>query len=83
MRKRGRRVRITARLVEAETGAHLWADRLDSLLTDVFALQDRVAANVAGVIEPTLQALEVQRAVRRLTSDLTAYDLCLRAQPLF
>jgi adenylate cyclase len=79
VRKGGGRVRITAQLIETETGAHLWADRFDGSLEDVFELQDRVAVSVAGVIEPTLQANEIRRSVERPTSDLTAYDLYLRA----
>jgi tetratricopeptide (TPR) repeat protein len=69
-------------LNEAETGAHLWADRFDGLLEDVFDLQDQVAASVAAVIEPTLQAAEINRSIRRPTVDLTAYDLYLRALAL-
>jgi TolB-like protein/class 3 adenylate cyclase len=79
VRKGGNRVRITAQLIEAETGAHLWADRFDGSLEDVFDLQDNVAINVAGVIEPALQAAEVRRSSARPTNDLTAYDLYLRA----
>jgi adenylate cyclase len=72
-------VRITAQLIDAQTGAHLWADRFDGPLQDVFELQDRIALSVAGVIEPTLQAAEATRFVTRPTQDLTAYDLYLRA----
>jgi TolB-like protein/class 3 adenylate cyclase len=79
VRKGGSRVRITAQLIEAETGAHLWADRFDGSMEDVFDLQDRVASSVAGVIEPALQAAEIRRAGQRPTDDLTAYDLYLRA----
>ena len=79
VRKGGNRVRITAQLVEAETGAHLWADRFDGSLEDIFDLQDKVAIDVAGVIEPTLQAAEVRRSSARSTNDMTAYDLYLRA----
>jgi adenylate cyclase len=79
VRKGGNRVRITAQLIEAETSAHLWADRFDGALEDVFELQDKVAVNVAGVIEPALQAAEVRRTAARPTTDLTAYDLYLRA----
>jgi len=79
VRKGGNRVRITAQLIGAETGAHLWADRFDGSLEDVFDLQDKVAINVAGVIEPALQAAEVRRSVARPTHDVTAYDLYLRA----
>jgi TolB-like protein/class 3 adenylate cyclase len=79
VRKGSDRVRITAQLIEAETGAHLWADRFDGSLEDIFELQDKVAASVAGVIEPALQAAETARSVNRPTNDLTAYDLYLRA----
>ena len=79
VRRSDNRVRITAQLIEAETGAHLWADHFDGLLEDVFDLQDKVASCVAGALEPTLQIVEVERASRRPTSDLAAYDLYLRA----
>ena len=79
VRRGGGRVRITAQLVEAETGAHLWADRFDGLLEDVFDLQDRVALNVASAIEPALQVAETARSVTRPPTDITAYDLYLRA----
>jgi TolB-like protein/tetratricopeptide (TPR) repeat protein len=79
VRKGGGRVRITAQLIEAETGSHLWADHFDGSLEDVFDLQDQVATSVAGVIEPALQAAETARSARRPTTDLTAYDFYLRA----
>jgi adenylate cyclase len=79
VRKGGNRVRITAQLIEAETAAHLWADRFDGSLEDVFDLQDKVAINVAGVIEPALQAAEVRRSAGRPAHDVTAYDFYLRA----
>jgi hypothetical protein len=81
VRKAGERVRITAQLIDALSGTHLWADRFDGSLEDVFELQDKVATSVAGVIEPTLQAAEVRRSSNRPTNDLTAYDLYLRALP--
>jgi TolB-like protein/tetratricopeptide (TPR) repeat protein len=81
VRKGGNRVRITAQLIDAETGAHIWADRFDGALEDVFELQDRVATSVAGVIEPALQTIETRRSGERPTGDLTAYDLVLRAVP--
>jgi TolB-like protein/tetratricopeptide (TPR) repeat protein len=77
VRKGGNRVRITAQLIEAETGMHLWADRFDGSLADVFELQDNVASGVAGVIEPALQAAETMRSRHRPTTNLTAYDLYL------
>jgi TolB-like protein len=79
VRKASRRLRITAQLIDAQSGAHLWADRFDGSLEDVFDLQDKVAAGVAGVIEPTLQIAEIRRSSERPTADLTAYDLYLRA----
>ena len=79
VRKTGDRVRITGQLIEAETGTHLWADRFDGSMEDVFDLQDKVASSVAGVIEPTLQAAEIRRSAERPTSNLTVYDLYLRA----
>ena len=79
VRKAGTRVRITGQLIDALTGTHLWADRFDGSLEDVFDLQDKVAISVAGVIEPALQAAEMRRSVARPMTDLTAYDLYLRA----
>jgi TolB-like protein/class 3 adenylate cyclase len=79
VRKGGQRVRITAQLIDTATGTHLWADRFDGSLEDVFELQDKVSSSVAGVIEPALQAAETARSVSRPTADLTAYDLYLRA----
>jgi len=79
VRKAGGRVRITAQLIEAETGAHLWAERFDGSLDAIFDLQDQVAISVAGVIEPTLQAAEIRRAGDQPRNDPTAYDLYLRA----
>jgi TolB-like protein len=79
VRKAGNRVRITGQLIDTETGAHLWADRFDGSLEDVFELQDTVALSVAGVIEPALQAAEIRRSSARPMTDLTAYDLYLQA----
>jgi len=79
VRKAGGRVRITGQLIDTVTGAHLWADRFDGSLEDVFDLQDKVAVSVAGIIEPTLQAAEGRRSAGRPTHDLTAYDLYLQA----
>jgi adenylate cyclase len=79
VRKAGTQVRITGQLIDATNGAHLWADRFDGSLENVFELQDKVAVSVAGVIEPALQAAEIVRSTNRPTNDLTAYDLYLRA----
>jgi TolB-like protein/class 3 adenylate cyclase len=83
VRKGGGRVRITGQLIDALTGTHLWADRFDGSLEDVFELQDKIAVSVAGIIEPTLQAAEMRRSAARPTTDLTAYDLFLRALAVF
>jgi TolB-like protein/class 3 adenylate cyclase len=83
VRKGSNRVRITGQLIDAATGAHLWADRFDGSLEDVFELQDKVASSVAGIIEPALQAAETARSAGRLTADLTAYDLYLRAYAMY
>ena len=80
VRKFGNRVRVTAQLIDAETGAHLWADRFEGMLDDVFELQNDIASSVAGAIEPTLQAAEHRRSIQRPTDDLAAYDLYLRAR---
>ena len=83
VRRGGNRIRIFGQLIDAVTGAHLWSDHFDGSLEDVFDLQDRVASNVAGVIEPVLQAVETTRSAARPTNDLTAYDLYLRAYAMF
>jgi TolB-like protein len=83
VRKDANRVRITAQVIDAAAGTHLWADRFEGVLEDVFDLQDRVASSVAGFIEPALLAAETARSANRPTSDLTAYDLYLRAYALF
>ena len=80
VRKAGNRMRITAQLIDAISGAHLWADHFDGSMEDVFELQDSVALSVAGVIEPTLETAETLRLAQRPTDDLTAYDLFLRAR---
>jgi TolB-like protein len=83
VRKVGHHVRIAGQLIDATTGAHLWADRFDGSLEDVFDIQDRVAASVTGVMEPALQAAEAARSASRPTRDLSAYDLYLRAYAMF
>jgi adenylate cyclase len=79
VRKAAGRVRISVQLIEAADGAQLWADRFEDTLEDVFALQDRVALNVAGRIEPTLREAETRRASTRPTENMGSYDLYLRA----
>ena len=79
VRKAGQRVRITGQLIDATTGNHIWADRFDGALDDIFDLQDRVAASVVGAIAPRLRMSEIERAVRKPTASLDAYDFYLRA----
>ena len=78
VRKAANRVRITGQLIDAATGGHLWADRFDGALEDVFDLQDRVATSVVGAIAPKLEHAEIGRAKRKPTENLGAYDYYLR-----
>ncbi len=81
VRKAADRVRITAQLIDAITGAHVWAERYDRKTDDVFALQDEITLSVVGAIEPSLRLAEVERAKRKRPDSLDAYDLVLRALP--
>jgi TolB-like protein len=81
VRKAGSRIRLNAQLVEAETGAHLWAERYDRPLDDIFALQDEITLSVVGAIEPSLREAEITRVKRKRPENLDAYDLVLRALP--
>ncbi len=78
MRNAANRVRITGQLVDAASGAHIWADRFESSLGDIFALQDQMAQNVVGAIAPKLEQAEIERAKRKPTENLNAYDCFLR-----
>lgn len=78
VRKAGNQVRITGQLIDATTGTHLWADRFDGALEDVFELQDQVTASVVGAISPRLEKAEIERAKRKPTESLDAYDYYLR-----
>lgn len=80
LRKDSNRVRISAHIIEAETGGQLWTERFDCPLDDIFALQDEIALNVVGAIEPSLRRAEVERVTRKRPDSLDAYDLVLRAQ---
>jgi TolB-like protein/class 3 adenylate cyclase len=82
VRKSGSRVRVSAQLIDAATGAHIWADRYDRALDDIFAVQDELTITVVGMIEPTLRKAEIERARRKRPDSLDAYDLYLRALPL-
>jgi TolB-like protein/Tfp pilus assembly protein PilF len=79
VRKVGNRVRIAGQLIDAASGVHIWADHFDGALDDIFELQDRVTASVVGIIEPKLRHVEMERARRKPTESLDAYDLYLRA----
>ncbi|HZD88953.1 MAG TPA: winged helix-turn-helix domain-containing protein [Pseudolabrys sp.] len=81
VRKVGGRVRISAQMVEAESGFQLWSERFDRPIDDVFALQDEIALNVVSAIEPSLRRAEFARVKRKRTESLDAYDLVLKAQP--
>ena len=81
VRKAGDRLRITGQLVDAASGAQLWAEKFDGPMAEVFELQDQVASAVAGVIDPLVLDTEIQRVLEQPTSDLTAYHLYLRALP--
>jgi TolB-like protein/Flp pilus assembly protein TadD len=83
VRKSGNRVRITGQLIDATTGTHLWADRFDSQLDDVFDLQDQVTGSVIGALFPQLERAEIERAKRKPTESLQAYDYYLRALSSF
>ena len=81
VRKAGGRLRITAQLVEAATGTHLWAEKYDGSIEDVFDLQDQITDRVVGIVEPSLRRSEIERSRRKRPDNLDAYDLFLRALP--
>jgi TolB-like protein len=78
VRKAGSRVRITGQLIDATSGAHLWAERFEGMLDDIFELQDQIAQSVVGAISPQLERAEIERAKRKPTESLDAYDYYLR-----
>jgi TolB-like protein/Flp pilus assembly protein TadD len=81
LRKAGERVRVSAQLVDAETAGHLWAERYDRPLNDIFALQDEITLSVIGAIEPRLRNAEIERVKRKRPDSLVAYDYMLQALP--
>ena len=83
VRKASGKVRVTGQLIDAVTGAHIWADRFERDLTDVFALQDEVTVAVGSAIQPKLLQTEIALATRRRPENLTAYDFYLRGLPQY
>ena len=79
----GGTLRITGQLIDATTGAHLWADRYDGSIEDIFDLQDSVTSSVVGAIAPKLESAEIERAKHKPTSSLDAYDYYLRGMAAF
>lgn len=82
VRRAGNRLRITAQLIDATDGTHLWADRFDGALEDVFEFQDRITATVASLVEPTIRWAEIERSRRERPDSVEGYDLYLRALPM-
>jgi adenylate cyclase len=83
VRKAANRVRITGQLIESENGVHIWADRYDGNLSEIFELQDKVAMDVVGAITPKLEQAEIERAARKPTESLGAYDCYLRGMAAY
>jgi len=81
VRRAGERVRLTAQLIDASTGGHIWAERFDGELADIFRLQDRITEQVVGAIEPQMRRAEIERARRKQPESMEAYDHYLRALP--
>ena len=81
VRKAGNRLRIIAQLIDASTGNHIWSERYDGELADIFDLQDRVTEAIVGAIEPTITLSEIERAKRKRPDSLDAYDCVMRALP--
>jgi adenylate cyclase len=79
VRRAGQRVRITGQLIDAETGNHLWAERFDRDMADIFAIQDEITQSVVGAIEPEMLLIEGKRAFRKNVGNLDAFDCCMRA----
>jgi len=81
VRRVGEKVRITAQLVETETGSHIWSNKVDGAVADLFDLQDRMAAEVASAIQPSIRRAEIERARKKRPETLAAYDMVMRALP--
>src|SRR6185295_9449065 len=83
VRKAGSRVRITGQLIDAATGIHIWADRFDGALSDIFDLQDQVTTSVVGAILPKLEQAEIERAQTKPTDNFDAYQSYMRGMASF
>jgi TolB-like protein len=83
IRRMGERLRVTAQLLDAASGAQLWAERYDGTTADVFSFQDKITESVVGRIEPTIRGAEIERARRKPAQNLDAYDVFLRALPIY
>ena len=81
IQRAGGRVRITVQLVETDSGAHVWAERYDGDIDDIFDLQDRITEQVAGALQPSIRIAEIERSRRKRPQDLGAYDYAMRAMP--
>jgi adenylate cyclase len=81
VRKSAQRIRITGQLIDAQTGAHIWADRFEGGIEDIFDLQDRITEQVAGALQPSIRIAEIERSRRKRPQDLSAYDYAMRAMP--
>jgi len=80
VRRAGGRVRVTGQLIDTETGNHIWADRYDGVLDDIFELQDKITGAVVGAIAPKIESAEIERAARKRPDSLSAYDHYLKAR---
>ncbi|MGH6932867.1 MAG: tetratricopeptide repeat protein, partial [Dongiaceae bacterium] len=81
VQRAGSRVRITVQLIETSGGSHVWAERYDGAIDNIFELQDRITEQVAGALQPSIRIAEIERARRKRPSDLGAYDYAMRAMP--
>jgi adenylate cyclase len=79
VRRSAERVRITAQLINGQDGTHIWSDRYDGRITDIFDLQDQITERIVGALEPTIRSVEVERARRKRPNNLDAYDCVMRA----
>src|SRR6478735_6834446 len=81
VQKAGNRLRITVQLIETEGGAHVWSSRYDGTIDEFFDLEDRITQQVAGALQPSIRAAEIDRSRRKRPQDLSSYDYTMRAMP--